>query len=244
MFSTVDDYEKIFSLTVYADGVYEGAIMEESPSETESHPTVSGKGFMIPIRAPTRAYPGEGIIITFLFKEDFVIRNLIRKLLYKGVTVLEWFILFRNLEKNLKIRRPLNNALLFGMLNLSSSTRMSLDDWHFQTKAVIKSEILSRGLQILDNGEKQSFLEYIISSFRVPAAFREVFTFKTVTIPFIEPIKPLVIGVGYKDHGSLKPQHKWLPFVREYSPPSPNLFSLCKHEWEDLLRMTTDPKIN
>jgi len=236
MYKNLNKRHPVIVIRSPRDPLNEGSIKVESTLTTESLPTGSGKGFTIPLLAPTREYSGEGIMITFLFKEDFVFRNLVRKLLFKGVTCLEWFIIFRNFDRNLKKRESLFNALVFGMLNLSSNTRMSLDDWHFQTKPLIKLGVLSQRYPSSELGNK-TILELIDHFVKFPPTFQEVYSFKRITIPFIEPKKPLVIGVGYKDHGSLKPNHKWLPFVREYTPPSPNLFKRSKEDWTSMLEI-------
>lgn len=207
---------------------------------TESHPTSSGKGFLIPIRQPLRNSDGEGILITFLYKRNFILKNLLRKLIFKGVSVLEWTVIFHLFEKDLKLRSDLENLLVFGMLNLSSSTRMSLDDWHFQTKPLNALNLMTKRTNSLIGKREISLLEGVLEILDIPSRYQDVISHKRVRIPFKSPKESRRVGVGYKDHGSLAPEHKWLPYVRDYSPPQPILFDKIRDLWQAFLQVVRE----
>lgn len=166
---------------------------------------------LIPTESITREETKGLLVKTFSGKLS-VPRHLLWHLLFKNITVIDWFLLLKYLELNLKGSNELFNACLAGVLSLSSSTRIGLKDREDQLKPIHKKLL---GTPKWDPNLKETLLDCIIRILGVPQKgmpLDQIRTIGRITRKNPRPLPVNRIGVGYKDHGSMGPD-------RPESPP-------------------------
>lgn len=163
--------------------------------------------FLIPLQTPSPASPGKAFSIT-IFDCKLTHRHLLWHLMFREVTSLEWFLLYRNLEFSQKKYPPkLSDWILFDVLSLSSRTRERLLNWESRTKSIhrqLRRENLHREFSRFHEGMTK--LEVYMLGLKVPQkgmSKKSLYISKIIEIPYKPPREAQVIGVGYKDKGSL-----------------------------------------
>jgi hypothetical protein len=160
------------------------------------------QNFFIPVSSTSLEDMTKGLQINLLLKGTKVPRYLIRKLLFKGVSILEWYLIFEYLLLNK--RAPMVFQLcLSGILRESSLTRKGKLSFSSLTRPIFGK---LKGTPLL----KEVFgscnlLEYCINVLDVPKENFQgpLFTQREKTFWNPKPILPGFIGVGYKDKGTL-----------------------------------------
>lgn len=144
-----------------------------------------------------------------LFDRRVCHRHLLWYLLFRGITVLEWFLLYQNLESQPRARMERSSACLWGVLSLSANTRKGLAEWTSTTKPIhkiLKSHTVQAGSEI---GVAGSLLEFVISELNLPQKGLpkdNLFATRIVELKYAKPRELSRIGVGYKDKGSIAPE--------------------------------------
>lgn len=163
--------------------------------------------FTLPLSSPTsREAPGQSLRIKI---PDIRLarKHMLWYLLFKGITVKEWFILSYLLELTLRGGQLGPCACFAGVLRLSSKTRKSSESWNSQLRPIHK--ILKAKIpQVEFEGsiEYESLLDLVLHELKVPQkalALSELYTVTRVEIPKVSPKAERYIGVGYKDKGNL-----------------------------------------
>jgi len=163
--------------------------------------------FTLPLSTPvSRDAPGRSLRIK-IPDVGLARRHLLWHLLFKGITVLEWFILSYLLELTLRggLRGPC--ACFAGVLSLGSKTRKRLESWNSQLRPI--HTILSSKIPHVKSADMegiQSLLDLVIRELKIPQkalSKSELYTTTEIEIPKIRPKAERYIGVGYKDKGNL-----------------------------------------
>jgi hypothetical protein len=150
----------------------------------------------------------EGLLVKFHLRGLKISRHLLWHSIFKGINVIQWFLLFEFLELNLKRGSRFFNACLFGVLSTSSSSRMEMKNWNFQTKPIhreFRNHILKT--EFLENKERGiSLLDFILIILNVPnkgLSIDKILTVFETSIQYPVPKPTPWRGVGYKDKGSM-----------------------------------------
>lgn len=158
----------------------------------------------IPLRAPNGNTQGE-ILLVKIFDHKVCHRHLLWHLMFRGISLVEWFIIFQKLEFQLKTLDRAYCACLFGVLSRSSSTRKGLDSWTSRTKPIHKWA-KSKNVSMNSKLSEDDLLQYLIRKLMIPQKGESIDTLYNVQkiYPFgIKPRELSRIGVGYKDKGSM-----------------------------------------
>lgn len=168
---------------------------------------IPGKIF-IPLQPPNSDVRYSlGLEIVLLAKSKVVISHLLWKLIYKGGLVLEWWLLYEYLSRNIRSTDENYFACLCGVLKLSSATRKSVLDFQSHLRPIQK--FLSEKRTIVDNVPYKNLLEFVHSELKLPksgSSDNSLYRQAIRTIPFQKPPELNRIGVGYKDKGSMGPE--------------------------------------
>jgi hypothetical protein len=169
----------------------------------------------------------KGIEIVLLSRSKVVIDHLLWKLIYKGATVLEWFLLFDFLSKNEGSSEKYFFACLFGVLKESACSRKGQVDFYSQLRPI--QRVLLTKVPKGENSHKKykTLFDFVISKLSLPQqgmASDKLYTSRVRTYQSSFPRKPNRIGVGYKDKGSLGPVNR-LDHEVEVLDPSDNFES-------------------
>lgn len=178
----------------------------------------------IPLQNPSRSEEGQTVLLK-LFDYKLAVRHLLWKLLFKGVSVSEWFILQHELEFQKLGWDQVSYACLAGVLSLSSKSRKTLDRWTSQTRP-----IHSRLKSLIPAGDSEfrayeSLLDMIILRLKLPQKglpSSSLYISQTVFDKYRCPIPINSMGVGYRDKGSWSPRHICkVPSPDQYPEPKP-----------------------
>lgn len=163
--------------------------------------------FTIPLsNAISRLSPGKSLRVR-VSEISLARRHLLWYFLFKGITVLEWFILQYLLELTLRGGKIGPCACFAGVLSLGSKSRKRLDSWNSQLRPIhmiLNSKIPQ--VKILENGKCNTLLDLVIQELKVPniaLSKSELYTVTEIEIPKVRPKEERFIGVGYKDKGTL-----------------------------------------
>lgn len=164
------------------------------------------RSFTLNLREPSSGKPGKRFVVKIHGETKYVVRHLLWHLLFKGIKPLEWFILYREFEKQLKESPSTIKTKYFGLLLLlSNNTRKRLPDWKSSSKSVFKR--LKDCNSLSSNSPRKNLLEDILFELKIPQKGDNL---QNIYSSFIsdffnkKPIPLSRIGVGYKDKGSLK----------------------------------------
>lgn len=147
--------------------------------------------------------------IYFTRKDGF--RHLLWKLIFKGITVKEWFLMYHVFEHNLKPGNSYKNFLLFGILHYSVKTQARLTNFEARTKRI---DLILKEIPLSALGSKdrtRTLLDEVLLSLDVPERGTKSRIVEVETNhfrPFTTPLPERQIGVGYKDHGFLSRPEK------------------------------------
>jgi hypothetical protein len=173
-------------------------------------------------------------------KWGVVRRHLIWHLLFKGSTVLDWFLIFEDMNLNLKSAPRLVTICQCGVLIEASKTRKRLDSFNSRTRPLfkkLKAQRLERSSA--SKSETKSLLDVVVQNLVVPnkgLPTSELYSKSEVKFRYPPvPEKPY-IGVGYKDKGSLGNSVVMDAIVSEILEPDfgSDFFHFLKL-WEDFL---------
>jgi hypothetical protein len=149
-----------------------------------------------------------GYLIKFHFGPKRSMQHLTWHALFKGVTVLEWTILFDILDINSRTGFfRLGELCLFGILSESINTRKGLKDYDTKLRGIFKK---FRNKRPKEDVKKyiieEDLLEFMISKLGLPSKGEAKNKFLTTRwtsalSPYANPASR--IGVGYKDKGTL-----------------------------------------
>jgi len=198
--------------------------------------------FSISLREPTRTVGGQSLVVTN-FDRRLFIRHMSWHLLFRGITILEWFILIRELEFSLSAKRgtKVSWECLYGILSLSTNTRKGLEEWTSRTKPLFKK--LSSLKPKADSNFKDldiSLLDWIMAQLQVPQKAlpkRELYMWSQVWVPPGSSPAERYVGVGYKDKGSMTQGQKPVPepVEDEWTLPHNSDFQTLKNGWISIL---------
>jgi len=164
------------------------------------------RSFVLNLQEPQNGKPGRRYVVKIHGDSNYVRRHLLWKLLFRGIVPLEWFILYREFEKQLKeLPNCATTKYLAVLLLLSNNTRKRLPDWKSTSKSVFKQ--LEKCSPTSINSPSENLLQAIISEMKIPHKGESIESIYSEFIQEFYNKKPLPvrrIGVGYKDKGSLK----------------------------------------
>lgn len=160
----------------------------------------------IPIQTTDRSTREQrGFKLRFNFKGNTVRKHLIWRLLYKGVDVMEWFILFQSWNLNKKSAPGLEIICQYGLLLESAKTRNGLVFFKSRMKPLFRQ---LRALRLIGSeNSDETFLNFITSVLGVPEKGlppKSLYSLdENIIFRYPTAIEPNFIGVGYKDKGSM-----------------------------------------
>ena len=147
----------------------------------------------------------KGLKVNLHVGGEKIARHLLWYLIFKGCSVIEWFLLFEFLSRNIKGSSRFLCECLAGVLIESSSTRKGLLNFKSLLKPIHKK--LRAYTHIGDiNFKGVTLLDIVVLELKIPQkglprnrllTVHEGITFST------RPSVPTRIGVGYKDKGSM-----------------------------------------
>ena len=193
-------------------------LLDESVAERSSNRPVE-KCFFYPISTNNSEKYTDGKQYSLLSSPKKVLKNLIRKAIFKGLTVDDWLVAFYCLEKTANNGLTKEELMWFcGILSISSTTRMSVDSWNHKLKPLRSKLDKLKSTEVFSKARSNKLSNEIVQHLKLPSRFEESFVTRNRRIPFPKSRELIRIGVGYKDKGYKKPDHQWLPDVRSYEP--------------------------
>lgn len=175
----------------------------------------------IPTQLPKKSKGlAEGFTVRYLLKSSGVRRHLLGNLLFKNISVLDWFLLFDQLQRNKRSFSRLYSACLFGVLTTSSNTLKKGSDWFSQTRP-IRKQLIKQKASAAASGliAEKSLLDLMLKILDIPkeGSVLRLDSIRTIEGPSMVKIqKPIPVGslgVGYKDKGSMRLSHEPDPEV-------------------------------
>jgi hypothetical protein len=201
-------------------------------------PPKGPKIFTYNLKSPTTNTEGREIRIT-LFDYKFAHRHLLWHSLYKGINILEWWILSQQITNLEKRNDSLEvGACLVGVLSLCSKTRKGLEFLTSRLKPIHQSLRNRKYSYMIDDQYKESsLLEYVHNVLGVPQKGvnrADIYNLQERDIPIIRPPAVQFVGVGYKDKGSI-PQDRGSANV-EHRPQLQTIFIVEKFikRWNEI----------
>lgn len=181
------------------------------------------RSFTLNLQEPKNDQAGKRFVVKVHGDKNYVLRHLLWHLLFKGIKPLEWLILFREFEIQLKEAPSAIKTKYFGLLLLlSNNTRKRLPDWRSSSKSVFKR--LKDCSSLSSNSPRKTLLEDILFELKIPQKgdnVENIYSVFTQSFYNKKPIPLNRIGVGYKDKGSLKQGYDEVPEpLQPYSPDS------------------------
>ena len=181
------------------------------------------RSFTLNLKEPQGENPGIRFVVKIHGDRKYVQRHLLWKLIFQGVQPLEWFILYREFEIQIKEDpSSLKTKYLGILLLLSNNTRKRLPNWKSTSRSVFK--ILKQCLALSSNSPRINLLEDVLFELKIPKKgdnVENIFSLFTQNFFNKKPIPVNRIGVGYKDKGSLKQGYDEVPEpLQPYEPDS------------------------
>jgi hypothetical protein len=144
------------------------------------------------------------LVISLLKDGNIVPRHLLWNLIFKGIKVISWFLLFDYLFHNIRQDSKFV-ACLVGALKVSSETRKRSFDFQSQLRP-IQQYLKSRLPKVNKYYHQENLLEALILILDIPKvgfSEKQLYSSKIEMRYFPRPSPLPYIGVGYKDKGSL-----------------------------------------
>lgn len=187
------------NLSIYESGIL-SSIWGISPPK-------GPKFFTYNLKTPSTTSDGKEIRIT-LFDYKIAHRHLLWYSIYKGINILEWWILSQQITNLEKRNDSLEvGACLVGVLSLCSKTRNRLE---FLTSRLKPIHLLLENRQysyLIDDQRHESTLRaFVHNVLGVPqkgVSRADLYNLQEREIPIVRPAEARWIGVGYKDKGSI-----------------------------------------
>lgn len=171
------------------------------------------RSFILNLKEPQGEIPGKRFVVKIHGDRKYVLRHLLWKLIFQGLVPLEWLILYREFEIQIKEDPSSLKVKYLGLLLLSSNnTRKRLPNWKSCSRSIFKS--LKQCLALSSNSPRINLLEEMVFEFKIPKKgdnVENVYSFFTQNFYNKKPIPVNRIGVGYKDKGSLKQGYDEVP---------------------------------
>jgi hypothetical protein len=148
----------------------------------------------------------KGIKINLLVKSNVLVNHLSGILIFKGITVIEWFLLHEFVSRNLKSPDEDYFASLCGILKISASSRKGeLRDFCSRTRPIhrVISGFRFCGQQL--HGGIHDLVEFLGIPKKTKST-KELYTFRQETWKNPRPLELNRMGIGYRDKGSLGPE--------------------------------------
>lgn len=202
------------------------------------------KKLFIPTETQNDDSQVKGILISLQIGGIKVIRHLVWKLLFRGISTLEWYILFEFLTRNQKEADLISNVCLTGVLFESSKTRKRLENLDSQMRPIHKkmsARTLRKEFRIFT--KNNTLLEFLIHHLDVPErglSKNSLYLSKFVTSEFPKPKEPQILGQGYKDKGSLGPDNVIVHSEEIIQPHNSFQEQSFLLHWKDILRLFVD----
>lgn len=171
------------------------------------------RSFILNLKEPQGDTPGKRFVVKIHGDRKYVLRHLLWKLIFQGLVPLEWLILYREFEIQIKEDPSSLKVKYLGLLLLSSNnTRKRLPNWKSCSRSIFKS--LKQCLALSSNSPRINLLDEMVFEFKIPKKgdnVENVYSFFTQNFYNKKPIPVNRIGVGYKDKGSLKQGYDEVP---------------------------------
>lgn len=215
------------------------SLMEESTIVKHKASRLLPRVFSISL-PPKVAGTKRNMIVRQFGDRKYTRTHLLWHLLFKGGTMIEWFILERELE--FQLREDLlfeKSTLLFGILFESSNTRKRLSNWTSRTKSLFKKfKSLKPKKDSRFFGQYDTFLSMLLSEMKIPSkaeSTKSIYSYSEETRNIIPPTPVNFIGVGYKDKGTLGTEPKVDPVAPiDFQPENDLDLSFFKDSWINL----------
>jgi len=152
-----------------------------------------------------------------------VASHFVTQAIYKGITVIEWFIIYQDLEDNAKSRDQDLNVARAVLLALSVRGG-TFTHWDSRIRALKPQRVLNSIepddlFSDLDDDDPETITEFLEVNKAPQQAEKDLFTISldSVVKPGIPPV--LYVGVGYNDHGNLPdPTKVMVPEIEDWKP--------------------------
>jgi hypothetical protein len=158
----------------------------------------------------------DALLIRLHLSGTKVPRHLIWNLLFKGINVIEWFLLYEFASRNKG--DLVSSACLTGILGLSSATRKGARTFSCQLRPIHKKLRSKLPKTQLAKIHCENLLDYVIQVLKVPQkglSTDNLLTVRKTSVQIKLPPPPQYVGVGYKDHGSMGDGNRILPPSKE-----------------------------
>lgn len=201
--------------------------VDESVGEQSSNHPIE-KSFFYPLQHNPTDRSISGKRYSLYLQPKKVLKNLIRKAIFKGLTIDEWIVAFYCYEKTAKTGLTESELMWFcAILSLSSTTRMSVNSFKHSLKPLRSKLDKIEPSEVFSKVRSNSLSNEIVQQLKLPSRFEESFSVQEHTYFFTKGKELSRIGIGYKDKGYKKPDHQWLPDIHSYEP-SPGVISIEK----------------
>lgn len=146
----------------------------------------------------------KGFSITLLQKSGVIVKHLSGNCIFKGISVMDWFLLYEFVSRNVKSSEYDYFACLCGILKLSSGTRKgALRSFSSRLRPIRKIVSELRLLGANSGEESLNILSEVLSVPKQTMMSDELYSVREEMRRNPRPLPINRIGVGYKDKGSL-----------------------------------------
>lgn len=184
--------------------------------KTEASRLSGGLAYNLNLQQAFPGSPGKRLRIGLIAKKSVVLRHLLWKLIFKGVSILEWYLILRIAEEQYQKSsgETLETEMVCVLLSKSRNTRKRFLKFDSQTKSIFKilQNLLVHPSQ---DSEDQTLLRFIMKLLEIPEkgiSSNKLYDHWIEETISKRPPDLNRIGVGYKDKGHLSTDPKEEPF--------------------------------
>lgn len=182
-----------------------------------------GKPRRLNLETPSGRTVGQFMVIYPKHPWSMIASHLVTQAIYKGISVIDWFIIYQDLEDNHQSRSDELNVARAVLLTLSVRSG-TFTHWDQRIRALKPQKVL-RSIEPddyfsdLDEDEPETISEFLRVCNSPLKSERDLYTFSidSQVKPGIPPVQ--YVGVGYNDHGHLPdPTKVMVPEVEDWKP--------------------------
>jgi len=182
-----------------------------------------GKPRRLNLLTPSGGSVGFNLVIHPKFPWSVIASHLVTQAIYKGISVIDWFIIYQDLEDNHQSRDEDLNVARAILLTLSVRSG-AFTHWDSRIRALKPQKVLhfiepDDIFSDLDEDVPETISEFLSICKALQKSERDLYitTLENQMKPGIPPV--LYVGVGYNDHGHLPdPTKVMVPEIEDWKP--------------------------
>lgn len=182
-----------------------------------------GKSRSLVLQSPSDSSVGFSLILDPLYPWSLIASHLVTQAVYKGLTVVDWFIIYQDLEDNCASREDEHNVARAVLLTLVVRAG-SFTTWDQRIRPLKPQKVLlsinnDDIFEDLDDDEPETINEFFRIARAPQKSERDLYRTRLGSTVKAGIPPERYIGVGYKDHGHLPdPTEVRVPEIEEWKP--------------------------